>query len=104
MCDGEHFPTGSDLHDWGVALLEILEELSNDQLKKFTCLMRLEWKTPKSSLAGKDRCDLVELIIEKWGEGGSVLKTRDLMKKIPRNDDKMTNRFQPYLEKIGATW
>ncbi|KAK7171098.1 hypothetical protein R3I94_001112 [Phoxinus phoxinus] len=104
---GERVAPGSVLqHEWGVTLLQILDELSDDQLKTMKDRMHLskEWKIARSAMEDKTRGHLVDLIIEKWGERQSVLKTRDLMKKIPRNDDVMIDLFTPFLEEIGETW
>lgn len=92
------------MHGWGEALLEILRELTEDQLKRFKDLMHFnkEWKMPRGSVDGKSRGDLVDLIIQTWGKQQSVLKTRDLIKKIPRNE--LEELFRPFLEELGKTW
>ncbi|XP_067293825.1 uncharacterized protein [Pseudorasbora parva] len=104
---GEHVPTGSVvLREWGLGLCKILDELSDAQLKKMQDFMHLdkEWNIPRRLMEGKNRGDLVDLIIEKWGQRQSVLKTQDLIKKIPRNDDCMIELFRPFLNEIGDTW
>ncbi|XP_056316967.1 GTPase IMAP family member 9-like [Danio aesculapii] len=95
---------GLVLHGWDEALLEILRELMDDQLKRFKDLMHFnkEWKMPRASVDGKTRGELVDLIIQKWGKQQSVLKTRDLVKKIPRNE--LEERFRPFLEELGERW
>ncbi|KAK7171099.1 hypothetical protein R3I94_001113 [Phoxinus phoxinus] len=97
---------GSALRNWRDTLFQILKDLSNDELKemKYYMCYNDKHRIPKSSLEDKDRVDLAEQILKQWGDRLSVLKTRDLMKKIPRNDDVMMELFTPVLEEIGETW
>ncbi|KAK7177060.1 hypothetical protein R3I93_001115 [Phoxinus phoxinus] len=86
---------GSALRNWRDTLFQILNALSDYELKKMKYYMgNNEWNN-------KDRVDLAELMLKQWGGQLSVLKTRDLMKKIPRNDDDMKELFTPFLKE---TW
>ncbi|XDV19034.1 hypothetical protein PO909_024609 [Leuciscus waleckii] len=97
---------GSALRNWNHTLLHILNELSDDELKKmkYNLKQNEEYRIPMSSIEGTDRVDLADLMLKQWGKLQSVLKTRDLMKKIPRNDDVMIELFTPFLKEIGETW
>jgi len=83
-----------------------LNELSDHELKRMKyCLKHnKEYRIPKSLIEEADRVDLADLIYNQWVGRCSVLKTRDLMKKIPRNDDVMIGLFTPVLKEIGETW
>lgn len=103
----DHIPSGSALRNWSHTLLEILNELSDDELKRMKYYLKHneEYRISKSSIEGTDnRIDLADVMLKQWGKRQSVLITRDLMKKIPRNDDVMIDLFTPVLEGIGETW
>ncbi|KAK7177055.1 hypothetical protein R3I93_001111 [Phoxinus phoxinus] len=98
---------GSALRNWSQTLLKILNELSDDDLKimKYDLKNNEEYRIPVSSIERTDnRVDLADLMLKRWGKRQSVLNIRDLMKKIPHNDDVMINLFTPVLEEIGETW
>ncbi|XDV19031.1 hypothetical protein PO909_024607 [Leuciscus waleckii] len=97
---------GSALRNWSHTLLHILNELSDDELKRMKYYLKQneEYRIPMSSIERTDRVDLADLMLKQWGKLQSVLKTRDLMKKIPRNDDVMIELFTPVLKEIGETW
>lgn len=99
-------PTGSALRNWGATLLQILNELSECDLKTMKFHMQLtdEYRIPMSFIEERDRVDLATHILKQWDDRSSVRKTRDLIKKVPRNDDVMINLFTPYLKAIGETW
>lgn len=63
-----------------------------------------EYKINRGSVEHRDRVELADLMLKQWGEWQSVLKARDLMKKIPRNDEAMIELFEPFLKSIGDTW
>lgn len=97
----------SALHNWGVTLLEILNELTSDELKKMIYYMmnwKDEYKIQRCSIEQANRIHIADLMLREWGKPQSVVKTRDLIKKIPRNDDVMIKLFTPVLKEIGETW
>ncbi|XP_026107133.1 GTPase IMAP family member 4-like [Carassius auratus] len=97
---------GSALQRWSDALLKILNELSDEDLKKmkYSMFWNEEYRTYRGSVEHRDRVELADLMLKQWGERQSVLKARDLVKKIPRNDDAMIELFEPFLKSIGETW
>ncbi len=96
---------GSALHGWSDALLNILNELSNGDLKKLKYLLcwNEEYRINRGSVEHRDRVELADLMLKQWGERQSVLKARDLVKNIPRNDDAMKELFEPFLKSIDET-
>ncbi|KAK7177058.1 hypothetical protein R3I93_001113 [Phoxinus phoxinus] len=98
---------GSALRNWSQTLLQILNELSDDDLKrmKYDLKNNEEYRIPVSLIERtENRADLADSMLKWWGKRQSVLNIRDLMKKIPRNDDVMMDLFTPVLEEIGETW
>ncbi|XP_058639272.1 uncharacterized protein LOC131544809 [Onychostoma macrolepis] len=97
---------GSALHGWSDALLDILNELSDEDLKKMKYVMywNEKYRIYRSSVEHRDRVALADHMLKQWGELQSILNTRDLVKKIPRNDDAMKELFEPFLKIIGETW
>uniref|UniRef100_A0A8C0YTS4 Uncharacterized protein n=2 Tax=Cyprinus carpio TaxID=7962 RepID=A0A8C0YTS4_CYPCA len=97
---------GSALHGWSDALLKILNELSDEDLKKmkYSMCWNEEYKIYRGSVEHRDKVELADLMLKQWGEWQSVLKARDLVKKIPRNDEAMIELFEPFLKSIGDTW
>ncbi len=63
-----------------------------------------EYRICRSSVEHKNRVQLADQMLKQWGELQSMLNTRDLVKKIPRNDDAMKELFEPFLKIIGETW
>lgn len=101
-----HISSGSALHGWSDTLLKILNELSDEDLKKmkYSMCWNEEYKIYRGSVEHRDRVELADLMLKQWGEWQSVLKARDLVKKIPRNDEAMIELFEPFLKSIGDTW
>ncbi len=102
----DHISTGSALHGWSDALLNILNELSDEDLEKMKYYMyrNEEYRIYRGSVEHRDRVKLADLMLKQWGERQSVLNTRDLVKKIPRKDDAMKELFEPFLKSIDETW
>ncbi|XP_033976747.1 E3 ubiquitin-protein ligase TRIM39-like, partial [Trematomus bernacchii] len=71
------------------ALLTILESLGGKEFKKFKWCLEdkvLELPgIPKSELEEADRIDTVQLMLQHYGTN-TIKVTRDVLKKIPRND------------------
>lgn len=99
----DHIPTDSALNNWSETLLKILEMLKDYEVKKLKFFLN-EVEEFTISIDSIDRVDLVNTIKNQWDKRRAVVKLRDLIKKIPRNDDKMIQLFTPFLEEIGETW
>ncbi|KAK9978441.1 hypothetical protein ABG768_020192 [Culter alburnus] len=93
----------SALNNWSETLLKILEMLKDYEVKKLKFFLN-EVEEFTISIDSIDRVDLVNTIKNQWDKRRAVVKLRDLIKKIPRNDDKMIQLFTPFLEEIGETW
>lgn len=89
---------GNNSPNWRTTLIDIMDELTEDHLKRMKCLMEVtnEFKIPKSMLEGKDRYELVTLVIEQWGEEQSIYKMLEIIKKIPRKD--LIYMFDPFIK------
>lgn len=99
IISSDHIPTG-----WSETLLKILEMLKDYEVKKLKYYLKEDEEFTISIDSIVDIIDLADAIKNQWGKRWAVLKLRDLIKKIPRNDDKMIQHFAPFLEKIGETW
>ncbi|XP_067118090.1 uncharacterized protein [Osmerus mordax] len=86
---------------WINTLCNIIEQLKKKEMKKLKGLMNsLETHDPipKSSLEkAKDAVTLADLMVATWGTGGSILVTKELMGKLPRNDHAVTSLLNPFL-------
>ncbi|KAK2913337.1 hypothetical protein Q8A67_001736 [Cirrhinus molitorella] len=93
---------GPALHGWSDTLLKILDQLSDEELKKMKYFMywNEKYKITRSSVEHKNRVDLADQMLKQWGELQSILNTRDLVKNIPRNDHAMIALFEPFLKSI----
>ncbi|ROJ33099.1 Nucleotide-binding oligomerization domain-containing protein 2 [Anabarilius grahami] len=90
---------------WISDLGEIMEDLKCDELKKLKNLMnhtvnrdRIRWTKLKEA---NDRCELASLVVETWGFKESVKAIHEFMKKLPRNDEFVTDRLKPYVTQFG---
>lgn len=90
---------------WISALGEIMEDLKSEEFKKLKHLMTHTGKRdPICSMRleeTKDRCELVTLVLKTWGFKESVKAIHEFMKKLPRNDEYVTDRLKPYMTLIG---
>ncbi|XP_062312008.1 uncharacterized protein LOC134016693 isoform X2 [Osmerus eperlanus] len=86
---------------WINTLCNIIEQLKKKEMKKLKGLMNsLETHDPipKSSLEkAKDAVTLADLMVATWGTGDSILVTKELMGKLPRNDHAVTSLLNPFL-------
>lgn len=86
---------------WISDLGEIMEDLKMDDFKKLKNLMRQTSKrTPIPSMRlekEEDRCEVANLVVKTWGFKESVKAIREFMKKLPRNDEFVTDRLKPYV-------
>lgn len=71
------------LREWREVLCEILEDLNENEFKKFKFLIPVN---KKGNLEKADTTDTADLMIKRWGEKESIEQTKLLMEKIPRND------------------
>ncbi|XP_066578876.1 uncharacterized protein LOC136768528 [Amia ocellicauda] len=82
--------------EWTSALSDVIENLESEKYKKM--LNRL---TDLSSEEKRnDREDMAKVIIQHYGVKESVTVIADVMKKIPRNDDKIVNLLKPFVTAI----
>ncbi len=90
---------------WISALGEIMEDLKSEEFKKLKHLMKHTGKRdPICSMKleeTKDRCELVTLVLNTWGFKESVKAIQEFMKKLPRNDESVTDRLKPYMTLFG---
>ncbi len=90
---------------WISALGEIMEDLKSEEFKKLKHLMTHTGKRdPICSMRleeTKDRCELVTLVLKTWGFKESVKAIHEFMKKLPRNDESVTDRLKPYMTLFG---
>lgn len=84
--------------EWEEALISIIEDLDKGEYRKL--LGRLD-KIPKSH-KDKNREDLPHMIIKYYGLEGSIAVIDDAMKQIPRQDPKMQDLLQPFVEELKA--
>lgn len=90
---------------WISALGEIMDDLKSEEFKKLKHLMAHTGK--RHTICSmkleetKDRCELVTLVYKTWGFKESVKAIHEFMKKLPRNDESVTDRLKPYLTLFG---
>ncbi|XP_041863860.1 uncharacterized protein LOC121654065 [Melanotaenia boesemani] len=82
------------LKKWKSALTSIIEELDESQYKKMLLFLK---KVPKGQKTGKVLEDMVEKIIECYGERKSITVIKRVMDKIPRKDAAVQGRLKPFL-------
>ena len=101
-------PGGHDIdeNEWTTSLCQILDELLEDDIKKFKLHLQTGHKdkkrVPAGALEKADKVTLVQLLLKYFGANDSVTKTRDALKFLPRNDLKKS--IMPFLSKLGETW
>ncbi|XP_046896730.1 immune-associated nucleotide-binding protein 2-like [Hypomesus transpacificus] len=101
-------PRGHDIdeNEWTTSLCQILDELLEDDIKKFKLHLQTGHKdkkrVPAGALEKADKVTLVQLLLKYFGANDSVTKTRDALKFLPRNDLKKS--IMPFLSKLGETW
>uniref|UniRef100_A0A7N8WUK5 NLR family CARD domain-containing protein 3-like n=1 Tax=Mastacembelus armatus TaxID=205130 RepID=A0A7N8WUK5_9TELE len=66
-------------------ILDILEDLGEDEFKKFKWFLEQEG-IRRSQLEGAGRHDTVSLMVQKYGLDGAVEETKKVLEKIPRKD------------------
>lgn len=83
----------------------MMEDLKCDEFKKLKHLMNntvkrdcIRWTKLEEA---KNRCELASLVVETWGFKESVKAIREFMKKLPRNDEFVTDRLKPYVTQFG---
>ncbi|XP_064787495.1 uncharacterized protein LOC135510467 [Oncorhynchus masou masou] len=86
---------------WQNTLHNILCELLEDEFKK---LKHLLTEIPSGKLEHSKQLDVTDMMIKAFGFNESITKTRDLMKKIPRNDPAVQDMLEPFLSAIGEAW
>ena len=101
-------PGGHDIdeNEWTTSLCQILDELLEDDIKKFKLHLQMgnndKKRVPAGALEKADKVTLVQLLLKHLGANDSVTKTRDALKFLPRNDLKKS--VMPFLSKLGETW
>ncbi|KAK6291939.1 hypothetical protein J4Q44_G00377240 [Coregonus suidteri] len=85
-------------NDWEETLNNILCELTEDEFKKLKHLLR---EIPGGKLEHAKQLDVTVMMVKEFGFNKSITKTRDLMKKIPRNDPAVQGKLKPFLSAIG---
>ncbi|XP_036975494.1 uncharacterized protein LOC119031252 isoform X2 [Acanthopagrus latus] len=83
--------------EWKPTLTEVLEDLDNIQYRK---TMEYLDKIPRSQKKGRSEAMMAQKIIEYYGHDESILKIRDIMKEIPRNDPKIQGLLGPFVKKL----
>ncbi|XP_046896717.1 immune-associated nucleotide-binding protein 6-like [Hypomesus transpacificus] len=95
-----------DQKEWTTSLRKILDELLEDDIKKFKSHLQTghtdEKRIPGGLLEKADRGTLVHLLLKHFGVNGSVIKTRDALKSIPCED--LQEWLKPFLSKLGQIW
>ncbi|XP_067117218.1 uncharacterized protein [Osmerus mordax] len=95
-----------DRKEWTTCLCQILDELLEDDIKRFKLHLQTGHKgeehIPAGALEKPDKEMLVQLLLRYFGVNGSVIKTRDALKFIPRYD--LEDKLMPFLSKLGETW
>ncbi|XP_035609249.2 uncharacterized protein PF3D7_1120000-like [Oncorhynchus keta] len=86
---------------WQNTLHNILCELLEDEFKK---LKHFLTEIPSGKLEHAKQLDVTDMMIKAFGFNESITKTRDLMKKIPRNDPAVQDMLEPFLSAIGEAW
>ncbi|XP_058875275.1 uncharacterized protein LOC117969753 isoform X3 [Acipenser ruthenus] len=84
---------------WKQALFDIIEELTGREYKKMKMLLNKE--IPLGKLEETDRESMAHLIISQCGLQKSIQVTQELMRQIPRNDERIQSLLQPFLEQTG---
>ncbi|MGH0180286.1 UNVERIFIED_CONTAM: hypothetical protein FKN15_003396 [Acipenser sinensis] len=84
---------------WKQALFDIIEELTGREYKKMKVLLNKE--IPLGKLEETDRESMAHLIISQCGLQRSIQVTQELMRQIPRNDERIQSLLQPFLEQTG---
>lgn len=79
---------------WKEALCSILDDLSEDDYKKVAFFLN---KIPKSFRSEKHRVNMVQKIIELYGEEKSISEIKRVMEKIPRRDSTVQDKLKPFL-------
>ena len=101
-------PGGHDIDhkEWNTSLYQIMDELLENDIKKFKAHLEMgdedEKRIPGGALEKADKVMLVKLLLKYFGVNDSVTKTRDALKFIPRND--LKKYLKPFLSKLGETW
>ncbi|XP_066578863.1 uncharacterized protein LOC136768523 isoform X2 [Amia ocellicauda] len=78
--------------DWTFALSNIIDELKEMEYKRMLMFLN-DLPTVKKE---KDRAEMPAVIISHYGLEKSVTVIQEVLKKIPRNDDKMLNLLKPF--------
>ncbi|XP_058875856.1 uncharacterized protein LOC117404481 isoform X2 [Acipenser ruthenus] len=84
---------------WKQALFDIIEELTEGEYKKMKMLLNKE--IPLGKLEETDRESMAHLIISQCGLQKSIQVTQELMRQIPRNDERIQSLLKPFLEQTG---
>ncbi|XP_066578894.1 protein gustavus [Amia ocellicauda] len=79
--------------NWKIALCKIIDELEHEEYKRMLMFLNDTLPTVKKE---KDRAEMPAVIISYYGEEKSVTVIQEVLKKIPRNDDKMLNLLKPF--------
>lgn len=77
------------------ALLSIMEELDEEQYEKMLLLLG---KIPRRKKTGS-RPQMVETVLQVYGEKESINVVDNIMKKIPRNDRAVQDLLKPFVGK-----
>lgn len=74
--------------NWETTLLDILQDLSKDDLSKLKYFLQNEkkQKIPKHLVEDKDICALADQILKSWGTKESIFRMQEIIQKIQRND------------------
>lgn len=81
-----------------------MEDLKMTELKKLKHLMNNTVNRDpihSTRLEKANRCDLASLVVETWGFKESVKAIHEFMKKLPRNNEFVTDRLKPYVTQFG---
>ncbi len=70
---------------FSVKLWKTLEQLKEDDFKKFKWLLKQD-NVSAAQLEAADRQDTVDLMAQKYGDRGALKETMKLLEKISRND------------------
>uniref|UniRef100_A0A9J8AQH0 Uncharacterized protein n=1 Tax=Cyprinus carpio carpio TaxID=630221 RepID=A0A9J8AQH0_CYPCA len=105
MRSEEHSNIQVSCNNWISALGDIMEDLTSEEFKKLKHLMKHTGKRdPIRSVKlekAKGRCELATLVVETWGFEESVKAIHEFMKKLPRNDESVTDKLKPYATQFG---
>lgn len=82
-----------------------MEDLKCNEFKKLKHLMNntanrdpIRWERLQEA---NDRCELASLVVETWGFEESVKAIHEFMKKLPRNDEFVTDRLKKCVTLFG---